>query len=413
MNPFSRLFGRKSVEGPRDLYRELLLLGSSKSGVPVNWRTALQLSTVFACCRVIAAGMSQVPIKLYREMPNNGREVVKDHNCNTLLHRQPNEFQTAFTFWNQRALHLALCGNAFALIVRVGNRVVELLPYEPQQVTVKRNGWDISYEVSGKDGERILVGRADMWHSTGPSWDGVVGLEVVKLAREAIGLGLATEKHGSLLFANGAQPGGILSTDASLTTDQQKALKESWQEAQSGDNKFKTAAMWGGMKWSPMSTPNDQAQFLETRRLQVEEVCRDFRVLPIMIGHSDKTATYASASAMFEAHIIHTMAEWYRNLEQCADMALLTKKEIDDGYYFKFSASAFMRGSVKDRGDFYQKMYNIGVLNPNQIRAFEEWNPYDGGDEYRVPLNMAEPGKDTQDDPEASGDAGGKDNATP
>jgi HK97 family phage portal protein len=149
--------------------------------------------------------------------------------------------------------------------------------------------------------------------------------------------------------------------------------------------------MWGGMKWSPMATQNDQAQFLETRRFQVEEVCRGWRILPIMVGHSDKSVTYASAEQMFLAHLRNTMGPWFTRIEQSADCNLLTDEERKEGYYTKFMRNAYMASAAKDRAEFYAKMYGIGALNPNEIRELEDMNPYEGGEKYRVPLNMADP----------------------
>jgi len=377
--------------GADDVLRALLEQASSKSGVPVNWRTAQQASTAMACARLIAEGLSQIPLKLFRDLPGGGREPASDANVYELLYRQPNAMQTAFEFLEQRALHLAFCGNAFALIVRVNGRIVELLPYEPQHVTIKRDGWHVSYEVDAPDGRKLPVSAVDMWHTRGPSWTFGDGLEGVRLAREAIGLSLALEDHGSRLFKNGAQPGGLLSTDATPTAEQRQALRESWEAAYGGANKFKTAVLWGGWRWMALASPNDSAQFLESRAFQVEEVCRAFRVLPIMVGHSDKAATFASAEQMFLAHQVHTMGPWYRRLEQSADLALLTPKERAQGLHFRFVVNAMMRGAVKDRADYYSKLYGIGALNPNEIRALEEMNPYDGGEQYRVPLNMTDP----------------------
>lgn len=369
-----------------------LALASSKSGVPVNWKTAAQASTAMACARLIAEGLSQIPLKLFRDLPDGGRVPASDVGVYELLYRQPNEMQTAYEFIEQRALHLAFCGNAFALKVRVGGRVVELLPYEPQQVTVKRNGWDVSYEVAAPDGRRFPVPSADMWHTRGPAWQFAEGLEGIRLAREAIGLSVALEQHGAVLFKNGAQPGGLLISDKqTMTPEQRDQMRESWQKAHGGSNKFKTAVLWGGLKWTPLASPNDSAQFLESRSFQVEEVCRAFRVLPIMVGHSDKAATFASAEQMFLAHQVHTMGPWYRRLEQSADLSLLTEKQRADGLHFRFVVNAMMRGAVKDRSEYYAKMYGIGALNPNEIRALEEMNPYDGGEKYRVPLNMTDP----------------------
>lgn len=420
MGIFTGLLQRKSATVSTDSVlrelQEIFGVASAKSGVPVNWRTAMQATAAFACARVIANGLAQVPCKLYRELPGGvGREAVKGERLYQLLYRKPNDLQTAFEFWEQRAMHLVFCGNAFAFIVRVGDRIVELLPYEPGCVTVKRSGWDVSYEVITKDGRRVTVPKQDMWHTRGPSWDGFIGLDGVRLAREAIGLSLALEEHGAMLFANGAQPGGLLSSDQpTMTKEQRDLMKESWQESQAGSNKFKTAVMWGGMKWMSAAMPNDTAQFLETRRFQVEETCRAIGVLPIMIGHSDKATTYASAEQMFLAHLVHTMGPWYTRCAQSAECALLTEKQIEDGYYFRFVTSALMSGAAKDRAAYYTSLYSIGALNPNEIREMEERNHYEGGNEFRVPLNMAAPGSEPDKDPDDDAPGGrGNDNAAP
>ena len=401
--PESKALGRDDVLAE---IAEQLTSASAKSGVPVTWKTATQASTAMACARLIAEGLAQIPLKLFADLPAGGRSPASDQRVYELLYRRPNALQTAYEFIEQRALHLVFCGNAFALKVRVGDRIIELLPYDPQQVTVKHNGWEVTYEVAAPDGRRFTVPAGDMWHTRGPSWDFAEGLEGVKLAREAIGLAVALEQHGSMLFKNGAQPGGLLTSDKpTMSEEQRDKMRESWQQAHSGSNKFKTAVLWGGVSWTALASPNDSAQFLESRAFQVEEVCRAFRVLPIMVGHSDKAATFASAEQMFLAHQVHTMGPWYRRFEQSADLALLTEKQRADGLHFRFVVNAMMRGAVKDRGEYYAKMYGIGALNPNEIRALEEMNPYDGGEKYRVPLNMT--------DPALAGESGGKQDAAP
>lgn len=394
MSIFSWFSERKSaaVANPMDVLRELLGRSNSKTGAVVNWKTAAEVSAVFACARVISEGLAQVPFKLYRETADGGKVVAKEHPLSKLLSRKPNDWQTSFEFRETLGLHLALAGNAYVWINRVGNRVVELLPYTPNQVVVKRSDWDLSYEVITFNGQRIPIPAGDMWHLRGPSWDGVIGLEAVKLAREAIGLALATEEHGARMFSNGARVGGILSTEGTLKPEQVKELRESWEKTQGGVmNAFKTAILWGGLKWNPMAMPNDQAQLIEQRRFQVEEICRHFRVMPIMVGYYDKAATYASSEQMFLAHVVHTLGPWYARVEQSADANLLTEKDLDQGYYSKFISAGLMRGAHKDRAEFYRAMYGIGALNPNEIRALEDMNPYDGGEKYRVPLNMTDP----------------------
>lgn len=393
--PFGRRSAKSDVSGPMDILRDFLQPASSKTGVAVNHQTALQAVTAFACGRVIAEALAQVPCRIMR-LDGNQKKAAVDHPHFDLLDAEPNEWMTAFEFKELIGLHLAFAGNAYVFKVRGrGGKVVELLPYIPSMVRTKRDGWRVRYWIRLESGEEQEVPAADMWHLRWTSWNGWQGLDGVKLAREAIGLSLATEEHGARLFANGAQPGGLLSTEASLNTDQQKALKDSWQSANAGlRNAHKTVVLWGGMKWMPMVQENDKAQFLETRRFQVEEVCRAFGVLPISVGHADKAQTYASSEQQYNAEA-RKFAVWYKRVEDSAHLALLTRDERRQGYYIKFFQNALLRGVMKDRADFYTKLYGVGALSPNEIRDLEDMNPYEGGDQYRVPLNMEDPAAPT------------------
>jgi len=388
---------------PEDVLREFLRGAESATGIPVNHTTALQASTALACARVIAEGLAQVPLKLLRKLPEGGSEAAVDRPGYDVVHSKPNSYQSSYDWREQAGLHLVFAGNHYAFINRTQFGIQEILPYEPSSVSVTKVNHELRYEVLLADGRWMKVPAADMLHLKGPSWNGFEGLDGVKLAREAIGLGMATEKHGAKLFANGATPGGVLSSDqVTMTREQKDLLRESWESTHGGaNNAYKTAVLWGGMKWDSTAQHNDQAQFLQTRAFQVEEVCRAFRVMPIMVGHADKAATYASAEQMFLAHVVHTMGPWYSRLEQAYDTQLLTDKERTvEGLYFNHVVSGLMRGSHKDRADYYSKMYTIGALSPNEIRAREEMNPYDGGDEYRVPMNAETPGTGEPDQPD-------------
>ena len=160
------------------------------------------------------------------------------------------------------------------------------------------------------------------------------------------------------------------------------------------------------MKFTSMTAPNDQAQFLEPRKFPVEEICRAFRVLPIMVGYSDKTATYASAEQMFLAHVVHTLSPWCRRIETSIAKNLFSEEERRQGLYAKFMLNGLLRGAAKDRAEFYARMYGIGAMNPNEVREYEDMNPYDGGERYRVPLNMTDPAApDDGDNAEDTADA--------
>jgi HK97 family phage portal protein len=397
---FNTLFSRggeeqKSAISPQDLLLDMMAGQQAKSGVKVTWETALQASTALACARVIAEGIAQVPLKLFRALPGGGSEAATDHPLYEVLHSAPASWLTSYDWRETMGMHLALGGRSYAMINSSSNprsTSYELIPLTPQQVRTERaSNFNASYFVT-IDGREQEVAANRILHLHGPSWDACEGLDGIKLAREAIGLSLATEEHGARQFKNGAILGGVLSSDAILSPEQMQRLKSSWQEAQAGlSNAYRTAVLWGGMKWTPRAQQNDQAQWVEVRRFQVAEVCRFFRVLPIMVGEADRTATYASSEQMFLAHVVHTMGPWYQRIEQRLNLQLLSPAERAAGYGCKFVVQGLLRGSHKDRAEYYRTMYGIGAMNPNEIRALDDLNPYDGGEQFRVPLNMADP----------------------
>jgi HK97 family phage portal protein len=361
----------------------------STSGKTVTVTTALQVMAVLGCVRVIAEGIAQVPLKVFQEREDGGRNVAKEHPLFRILHRKPNPWQTSFEFRETLAFHTSLAGRFIAFKNVVRGRIVELIPFEPECVTVRRNSdRSLTYCVSSTEtGESKEFPAEAIWHIKGPSWNGWDGMEILRLARDAIGLSIATEEAHSLLHANGGQTSGMYSVESTLTEPQYRQLRDWIDRNISGLNKFKPFVLDRGAKWIPTSMTGVDAEHLATRKFQIEEVCRAFRVMPIMIGFSDKTATYASAEQMFLAHVVHTLMPWYERIEQSIDVNLLTDKDDAEGFYAKFLPNALMRGAAKDRGDFYYKLWQMGALNANQIRALEEMNPYEGGDVYRVPLN--------------------------
>ncbi len=391
-----------TIDSTSQLADLLGVSSTAKSSVKVTHRTALQASVSLACARVIAQGIAQVPLKLFRTREDGGSDPQLDNPLHSVLHDAPNEWQTSFDWREMTALHLVFAGNAYSQITRGrGGSVVELLPLHPADVKVDKKGHGVTYKVRN-GGKEVSVAPEDILHLRGLSWNGYEGLDGVRLAREAIGLSVATETHGSKQFSNGAIIPGILTTEQSLNPEQLTTLRESFAKAQTGlENSWRVMVVHGGLDYKQTGISNEQAQFIEVRSYQVEEICRCFGVIPIMVGHSDKAATYASAEQMFLAHLIHTMGPWYARLEQAFNLQLLTDADHNDAVYTKFIDAGILRGSVKERGDFYKTMFEIGALNPNEIRAREELNPYEGGDTYRVPMNTEDPDeedKDVQDD---------------
>lgn len=394
------LFGglRDAVEGKATALLNLpdfLTWPSAKSGQSVTYATALQVSTVMAIVRVLSEGGAQVPWKLYRSGPNGRIDEARDHPAFNLLYLRPNTWQTAFEFREQRMMHLVLTGNAFAYKSFIRGRIKELIPLEPGQVSVKQNAdKTLAYEVLGGDGSKAIP-AALIWHSRGPSWNGWMGLDAVRYAREAIGLGMALEESHARLHKNGTQVSGTYSVEGALNEQQHASLTKWIKQNTTGENAGAPLVLDRGAKWLTQQMSGVDAQHVETRKLQIEEMCRAFRVFPQMVGHSDKTATFASAEAFFSAHVMHSLAPWAQRNDQSATVNLLTEEE-QKTLYFKHALRGLMRGALKDQAEYYAKALGSGGspawLTQDEVRGYEELNPMGGAaGQLREPSNVGDP----------------------
>lgn len=399
-------FARKA--STLDIFREIYAGRQTATGRTVNVGTAIDVSTVFACCRVIGEGVAQVPLKLMRESPDGKQRLsAKDHPLFDKLAFRPNRWQTSFEYREMLVWHIVLTGNHFSYINRVGGRIIELFPFEPGAVKVLRedNG-TLSYEVTAPDGSKRIFAAELIWHVRGPSLNGWYGLDAIKHAREAIGLAMATEEAVGRLHKNGVRPSGTYSVEGSLTDAQHTALR-TWLDSHmtTGENGGKPLILDRAAKWQSMQMTGVDAQTLEMRRFQIEEICRFARVMPIMVGFSDKAATYASAEQMFLAHVVHTLAPWYQRLEQSIDAWLLTEKERAAGLYSNFVEEGLLRGSLRDTKDTVLGYVNGGILTPNEGRAKLDMNPDadPASDRLRIPANIVGTVPDGTPEPASQG----------
>lgn len=384
--PLSWSWGRKS-SGAEDYIQAYmrLLAGAgraSKSGNIISIDTALRCATYLACVRVIAQGLAQVPWQIYRKA--DGRRLVQsDHPLYYLLHTQPNPWQSSFEFRETLGVHLTMCGKAYVWLTRVRGEVVELIALPPTRVECRRlRGGEMSYVYTAEDGERLTLAQDDIWHIRGMSMDGINGLDGLDLAREGLGLAIATEEEHASRFRNGIQPSGTYSVEGTLTPKQAVDLQLAIKAQVSGVNAGLPLILDRNAKWLSLAMSGVDAQHLETRRFQVEEICRSVGVLPIMVGHADKTATYASAEQMFQAHVTHTLLPRFVRIEQSADAHLLGRRQVEQGYYTKFTAAALVRGSLKDRAEYYAKALGSGGspawMAQDEVRELEELDPMGG-----------------------------------
>jgi HK97 family phage portal protein len=365
-----------------DVFREFFVGSPTKSGVAVNWKTALGMVDVLACVRVISQGMAQVPLRLYREAAGGAKTPATDHSLYRILHRRPNDWMTSFEFRETLTMHAVLCKGGFAFINRVNGKITELLPITPGSVTVKQDdAYNVTYEVAFKNGVKQGFGRDQIFHLRGPSWDAVSGLEIVAQARESIGLGMALESFAAELFVGGARPTGLLISPGGLGPEKIKELREAWQ-TETGRMRILT----GGVDWKQTGLSNEDAQTKELRGQQTEFICRAFGVFPQMIGHTDKAPTFASAEAFFTAHVIHCLAPWAERWEQTIARDLIGDE--DDQLFAKLHLQGLMRGDSAARAAFYQSAILAGWMTRNEPRLLEDLDPLPGLDEPLRPLNM-------------------------
>lgn len=366
--------------------------GGSKTvaGVGVSNETAMRLSAYYSCIRILSESVASLPLVLYKRRKDGGRERATDHPLYKILHDEPNPFMSSYVFTETLQAHVAGWGNAYALIVRDGGaRVSRLWPMPPNRVIVKVDEASnrLYYETDLVAGGQL--NPADVLHIPGLSFDGLSGYNPVRLAREGIGLGLAAEQMAAGLFGRGARPGGILSTEATLDPEQEKRLRSAWNSAQAGiDNAGKTAVLHGGLKYQQISINPKDAQFMETRKFQIAEIARLFRIPLHMLQELDR-ATFSNIEQQSLEFITLTLRPWLVRWEREINRKLLTEAERKV-YFAEFLIDGMLRGDIKTRFTAYQVGIQNGFMSRAQVRLLENWNPEldDGLGEFLVPLNM-------------------------
>ena len=297
---------------------------------------------------------------------------------------------TSFIWRETMLSHLLLWGNAYSQIIRTGrNQVAQLYPLLPDHMEVDRDSDGVlTYTYTTRTGEQVTLRPEDVLHIPGLGFDGVVGYSPIALEKNAIGLGIAAEEYGSKFFANGARPSGILTHPN--TVKDPKRLRESWNSAYGGSsNANRVAILEEGMRYEPISVPNSEAQFLETRKFQVSEICRIFRVPPHLVADLEH-ATFSNIEHQSISFAVHTIRPWLVRIEQAMNRALLSERE-KGRYYVQFNMDGLMRGDYKSRMEGYAIGRQNGWMSANDIRILENLNPIpdeEGGNVYMVNGNM-------------------------
>lgn len=401
MKFFDRLFGRKSAELTYDQIASLIDGGGSASvaGVVVNDKTALQVSTVLACVKTIADGCATPDLHVFRQKDDGKREKATNIPEYRLLNRRPNEWQTSFEWRRQMTLHAALTGTGLSLKVRGANRrVQELIPVQPGQWSVNRTSrYDVLYRCWDEFG---IIGEFqpdDVFVLNNLQWDWLKSLNAVKLAASAIGLAIATEKSQSAMHANGLKISGTYSVEGTLNPEQYERLQTALKKMTGPGNAGKPMILDRAAKWLSNGITGVDAQHVETRKLQIEEICRAYGVFPIMVGHSDKSATFASSEAFFAAHLKHTLTPWHRAWTQRLDETLL---DGSGPLFAEFDVRYMTAGAMRDRSQWARTMAEMGIYTRNELRDEEGKDPLPGLDTPLTPMNTTNGSKPQGNDNE-------------
>ena len=372
-------------------------MGGSTSGKRVNERSSMQMTAVYSCVRILSEAVAGLPLHFYKYTEDGGKEKAADHPLYFLLHDEPNPEMTSFVFRETLMTHLLLWGNAYSQIIRNGKgEVIALYPLMPDRMKVERDSkGQLYYEYTvGTDdaptvkGSTVILPPTEVLHIPGLGFDGLVGYSPIAMAKNAIGMAIACEEYGAKFFANGAQPSGVLEHPGTLKDPSR--VRESWQSTFGGShNANKVAVLEEGMKYTPISISPEQAQFLETRKFQINEIARIFRVPPHMVGDLEKSS-FSNIEQQSLEFVKYTLDPWVSRWEQSMARSLLTPEEKKQ-YFVKFNVDGLLRGDYQSRMNGYAVGRQNGWMSANDIRELENLDriPEEvGGDLYLINGNM-------------------------
>lgn len=380
-----------------------LLAPTSSSGMVVTTESAMRMTAVYACVRIIAETVASLPLHLYQYDKDGKKVKAINESLYTLLHDEPNPEMTSFQFRETLMSHLLLSGNAYSQIIRNGlGEIIALYPLRPNRMTVERGqDGNIYYRYKRATDEAnidktgtINLSPYQVWHIPGLGSNGIVGYSPIEMARNAIGMSAACEEYGAKFFANGASPGGVLESPGVIKDP--KKLRESWNAAYQGTyNAHKVAVLEEGVKYTPIGLSNEQAQFLETRKFQINEIARIFRVPPHMLADLEKSS-FSNIEQQSLEFVKYTLDPWVVRWEQSIRRALLTNEQKRN-MFAKFNVDGLLRGDYVSRMNGYAVGRQNGWMSANDIRELENMDyipEEEGGNLYLVngamlPMNQA------------------------
>lgn len=386
----------KPRDRPKNLGGNIFMWGGSTSGKVVNERTAMQMTAVYSCVRILAEAIASLPLFVYRYRDDGNKEKYMEHPLWHVLHDEPNPEMTSFVFRETMMNHLLLSGNAYAQIIRnARGEVVALYPLMPNRMRVDRDSMGrLYYRYTRNSDDAPGVGKnrrsdailapCDVLHVLGLGYDGLIGYSPIAMAKNAVGLSMAAEEYGAKFFSNGAAPSGVLEHPGTLK-DPEK-IRQSWQETFGGSsNSNKIAVLEEGLKYTPIAVSPEQAQFLETRKFQINEIARIFRVPPHMLADLEKSS-FSNIEQQSLEFVKYTLDPWVVRWEQAMNRALLMESE-KSAVFTKFNVDGLLRGDYASRMSGYAISRQNGWMSANDIRELENLDRIPdelGGDLYLI-----------------------------
>lgn len=365
----------------------------TESGATVNPKLAMRNTTVFRCVSLLSFSIGMLPLHVIDSGPD--KEKASDHPLFKLLHRKPNNWQSAFDFRSLMQMRALVEGDAYALIVRSGGRIIRLIPLDPKRVKPKqRDDWDVEYHYTRPDGGTKIFQPGEIFHLRGLSEDGVCGLSLVKQAAEAIGLAQQAEKAAARLFRNGMMVGGALKHKNKLSPEAYDRLKASMENRESAENAHKWLILEEDMDATPFSGSARDNQHAELRKHQIAEIGRVFGV-PRPLLMMDETSWGSGIDVLGQLFVRYGLNPWFEAWQQGAQRSLFTDREAER-YQIKFNPGALLRGNMKDQADFFAKALGSGGhspwMEPNEVRLLMDLGEKDWGDGLSLPTNIQRKG---------------------
>lgn len=385
------IFGNQTPARSEDEKYERMVLGKDDGyiipGDHITERTSMNISAVYACVRILSEDFASLPLHFFKQ---NGRfrEKATNHPLYELLYIKPNSEMSSFTLREVGMTNLLLWGNCYIQKIydKQGN-ILELWPLLSERMRVDRDPVtdEIVYWYTPRKGNTLKLSRKEVLHIPGLSFDGLRGLSPIELSRKSLQSAQAAQKYGAKFFENGARPSGVLEHPGHL--EHPELIRETWNETYQGtENAHKVAVLEEGMKYHEIGLPPEDAQFIQTRKFEMNEICRIYRVPPHMIGDLEK-ATFSNIEQQSLDYVIYTLRPWIVRWEQAIQTQLLRDWEISAGYYAKFNVDGLLRGDFNTRMQGYATARQNGWMSANDIREKEDENPIpaeQGGDEYLI-----------------------------